>query len=227
MTTQFPLKLALNRQPLFENFLTGDNTTVVKALRTFPQSQAPGFLYLWGTHHSGKSHLLMSLCQTLPRQSFYLPLKDIPSLTPEILNGLEQYRLICVDDIDRVSGSSDWEEQLFHLYNRIRENRGYMLVSANAIPRDLPIQLEDLKSRLMWGACYQIHPLNDEEKANFLVELAKQRGMQLNEEAASYLIRRCPRETGYLVSLIDDLDSYSLARKKKLTIPLLREWLQG
>jgi DnaA family protein len=226
MQLQFPLKLALNRKPAFDNYFNEGNRLAVNAMQGLTQGEAPGFLYLWGETGTGKSHLLMALCESQAGDSFYLPLGEFDSLSPEILKGLEQFRLVCIDDIDSICGEQNWEESLFHLYNRIRENNGFLVVTASSAPRGVNIGLEDLKSRLMWGAVYQLQPLGDEEKAALLMQLAAERGMLLQTDAAAYLIKRCARDTGYLVESIENLDRYSLARQRKLTIPLLSEWLQ-
>jgi DnaA family protein len=40
------------------------------------------------------------------------------------------------------------------------------------------------------------------------------------------MMTRLPRDMRTLVSVLDALDSYALARQRALTIPLLREFLQ-
>jgi DnaA family protein len=224
---QFALKLALNRQPDFDNFVVGDNQALLHHLRHCASSNASEFLYLWGESGCGKSHLLMALCNQFSHNSFYLSLRAIQeTLTVNVLEGLDQFSLVCLDDIDAIAGKANWEQALFTCYNKIRDNGGYLVVSARQHPRALPVVLNDLKSRLMWGACYQLQALDDTRKQQLLINLAKDKGITLQPEVASYMINRCPRETTRLLELLDELDAYSLSRQQQITIPLLRNWLQ-
>ncbi len=157
----------------------------------------------------------------------YLPMREIGPLSPEILFGLEQLSLICLDDIHLITGSADWEEALFHLFNRLRESNCHLIISADQPPNRLNIQLADLKSRLTWGPCYQLQILDDQEQQHALIKAAEQRSISLNSETARYLQQRLPRDMHSLMSLIDWLDHHSLVAQRKLTIPFVRELMQG
>jgi DnaA family protein len=52
---------------------------------------------------------------------------------------------------------------------------------------------------------------------------ATARGMEMNDEVANFIINRSSRSAKELFSLLDVLDRKSLADKRKLTIPFVRE----
>jgi DnaA family protein len=54
---------------------------------------------------------------------------------------------------------------------------------------------------------------------------ARQRGFELPDDVAHYLLRRAPRDPASLFALLDRLDYASLAAQRKLTIPFVRELL--
>lgn len=238
MTTrprQLPLNIRLRDEATFDNFWVGDSlarASAVAALRAMAAGTSPDtFLYLWGPSGSGASHLLQAACQEVTA-SQYLPLAELVNATPaDLLEGLDQVPLLCLDNIEAVAGRGDWDEALFHLYNRVREGGGRLVVTGPCAPRDLPDQcpglLPDLQSRLAWGAVYRLEVLDDREKSLALQWRARRRGFELGEEVAQYLLSRSSREPRDLFDCLDRLDCLSLAEKRRLTIPFVRAALEG
>jgi DnaA family protein len=98
-----------------------------------------------------------------------------------------------------------------------------------AAGRRPPAQLvlrEDLRTRLAWGLVYQLKPLSDADKALHLRAQAARRGLRLSDEVVGYLLTRLPRDLPSLNSVLDALDRYSLAAKRPVTLPLVREALE-
>jgi len=221
---QLPLGIGLKDTATFDNFYPAGNELVLQAL----QQGNDAMLYLWGPGGSGKSHLLQALCHATAANGYspvYLPLQEIASLSPTLLEGLEQQTLIAVDDIQTVANLSQWEEGLFHLYNRVRESGHHLVVSATASPAGLAFALPDLASRLGWGPVFQLSVLTDKDKRAALQLRAHRRGLEMGGEVAEYLLRRCPRDMDSLFSLLNRLDQASLAAQRRLTIPFVRQFL--
>jgi len=212
----------------FANFYVGENQALVECLNQAGHGEGEQFVYLWSTVGCGKSHLLQAACETaasLDRKVAYLPLEELKIMGPEVLDGLGQMDLLCLDDIEQVSGDIAWETALFNLYNTMRGNGGVILVSANQAPAGLAIQLEDLRSRLGWGPVFRVVPLDDHDKIEALRLRAHARGFDLPVEVAEFLMRRSARDTVSLFELLDRLDQASLAQQRKLTIPFVRTLL--
>lgn len=140
-----------------------------------------------------------------------------------LLEGMEHLNLICVDNVEAVAGNREWEEALFHLYNRIRQEGNTLIVGANAAPRQLTIQLPDLVSRLSWGAVFQVAELSDEEKIMAIRMRAGLRGIQLPEDVAKYLVHHASRKMSDLSLMLDRLDKASLSAQRKVTIPFIKQ----
>lgn len=227
MTLQYPLKLSHSRQPGFDNYLSSGNEEVLDSLlKLLGTADGTAPLYLWGSPGCGKSHLLLAACQQMSQQSrsaIYLSLNDIAQLSPLMLGELQQYELVCIDDVENICADMAWEEALFHLYNAISQQQHKLLIAANSSPGDLPAQLPDLASRLMWGVSYHLQQLDDEGKQQLLIQMADEKGMQLSNSASRYLINRYSRNINKLTDLIDKLDHDSMSRQQKLTIPFLRQ----
>jgi DnaA family protein len=133
---------------------------------------------------------------------------------------------VCVDDVEAAAGYGAWEEALFHLYNRLIDSGGGLLVSAAVAPAQLAIRLPDLVSRLGAAPVYQLHPLNDDQSLEAMRLRARQRGFELPEETGRYLLRRLPRDLSALMSLLERLDTASLAAQRKLTVPFVKSVLE-
>lgn len=223
MSRQLSLAIRLQDTATFDNFLSTGNEGLLAALR---QSDAPS-LYFWGPAGTGKSHLLQAVCHQAAaqgRRAAFLPLAE-PGLQPAMLEGMEQFDRLCLDDIDRVAGDPGWETALFHLYNRLTAAGHQLLVTAAVSPAALDIRLPDLRSRLGWGPVFQLQPLADSAKRQALQQRAAARGLSLDDEVADYLMKRCPRDMASLFALLEGLDDASLAAQRRLTIPFVREYL--
>ncbi|MCY1172809.1 DnaA regulatory inactivator Hda [compost metagenome] len=132
---------------------------------------------------------------------------------------------MCIDEIDLIAGHPTWEEALFHLFNRLRDSGRKILLSASVAPRELPVKLPDLKSRLTLSLIFQLHALTDEEKLRALQLRASRRGLHLTDEVGRFILTRGARSMTFLFDLLDELDKASLQAQRKLTIPFLKETL--
>lgn len=221
---QLPLGISLRDTATFDNFYSAGNELVVQAL----QQGNDRMLYLWGPVGCGKTHLLQALCHTTAasgQSPVYLPLQELRLLSPELLDGLESRALLVIDDIQAIAGLPQWEETLFHLYNRVRDQGHRLVVSATVPPAGLAVTLPDLVSRLGWGPVFQLSTLSDQDKRVALQMRARRRGLEMSNEVAGYLLRRCPRDMDSLFNLLNQLDHASLAAQRRLTIPFVRDLL--
>ena len=219
MPEQLPLALSLNHELSFERYFKKTNPELCAALQQEMVSQ----FYLWGKTGVGKTHLLQAACQAALKKgqsAFYIGLSDI-SLQPEVLDDLEHFQLLCLDDADAIFGKSDWEHQLFHCYNRFKAQNGRFIIAAKTLPEK--VQLQDLKSRLLAGATYHVQAPGQNQLPEVLSFLADQYGLELSEEVAAYLITRSRREISTLSGIMRQLDQASLKAKRRLTVPFVRE----
>ena len=83
-----------------------------------------------------------------------------------------------------------------------------------------------MRTRLGWGLVYEALPLADEEKPAALATYARQRGFDLSAEVIDYLLRHGRRDMPSLLATLVELDRLSLASKRAVTVPLLKQWLQ-
>ncbi len=225
---QLPLGITLNPDISFNSFIPGSNAQALASLQSAVSGHEDSFIFLWGSKGTGKSHLLQAACQqadALGLQAGYIPLLLAHSFSTTIFEGLAQFDLVCLDDLEQIAGLPDWEQALFNLFNCLRDNKAQLLVTANCSPTALQVALPDLASRLSWGLSYRLHSLSEDETIEALLQSAAERGLKLPTEAAHYLLKHCPRDMGSLLEILDQLDQASLAAQRRLTIPFVRSQL--
>lgn len=225
---QLSLGIKLRDEATFANFFPGPNAAALAAVEAIADPRSAldlTYLYLWGAPGSGRSHLLQAACHRAAESqalAMYLPLGEARLHGPSILDGMEGFDLLCLDDLDDIAGEPEWEEALFHLYNRIRDQGGRLLISAAAAPRALDLGLPDLTSRLGSGLVYQLVQLGDEDKQQMLQLRAELRGLQMPGEVARYILSRGARDMGALFDALEHLDQASLEAQHRLTIPFVK-----
>ena len=221
--SQLVLPLRLADHAVFASFLTDGNETLVATLVGLASGEAGQGCWIWGAPATGKTHLLQAVCDEAGDRSVYVPLDMLADAGPGILEGLANRDLVCIDDIQQVVGSQDWEIALFNLFNDLQEAGGNLLVAANAAPREVGIGLADLVSRMSKLPVFQVRPLDEEQRAAALQLRAGHRGVELPDETAAYMLRHSRRDMSSLYELLDKLDLEALRAKRKLTIPFVRD----
>lgn len=228
MSGQIPLELRLDARLDFAHFYPGGNDEIVAALIRCAEGAGEPFLFLWGAEGHGKTHLLHAAggrAHENGRTAVCLPLRDAAHLDPEVLDGIEAYDLVCLDDVDAIAGDAAWEAAVLHSFNRLRQMERRLIVAAAVAPSRLPIALPDLKSRMEWGVALHLQPLDDAGKLAALTRRARHLGLELPAAVGQYLLARCPRDLPTLWALLDRLDQSSLAAQRPLTIPFVKSLL--
>lgn len=231
MSRQLPLNLRLKDGSSFENYLSGGNASVVEHLRVAIARLARGekgepVLFLHGPAGTGRTHLLQAACREAHHAglgAIYISLSEA-DIAPALLENLEGVALVCLDDVERIGGNGEWERALFALVERLRAAGGLLLAAGARPPRELGLKLPDLATRLGWGAVYALRPLDDAGRIGAVQLRARNRGLEMPDDVARYILARYPRDLDSLFALLEWLDIASLASQRRLTIPFLRSF---
>ncbi|HEV7836116.1 MAG TPA: DnaA regulatory inactivator Hda [Caballeronia sp.] len=226
MPVQRQLTLDLGTPPLatFDNFFAAGNHELVTRLRELDGALAAGpvadrTFYVWGEAGSGRSHLLQALVhEANGRARFLSPQAPLAAFTFD-----PTASIYAIDDCERLSGAQ--QIALFNLFNEVRAHPASALVATgNVAPLGLSVR-EDLRTRLGWGLVFQLTPLSDESKASALKHAARERGIALADDVPAYLLTHFRRDMPSLMTLLSELDRFSLEQKRAVTLPLLRTML--
>lgn len=228
MAEQLPLQFEHRLNRSLSNFYPGDNQEVIDHLKHCIAGDGEQQIYIWGGKGLGKSHLLQGasqLAQELKKTTFYYPFDANALPSTDILNGLDEYEVVCFDNIEAIAGSSEWEHSFFNFYNRHRDQGYKLILSSEHPPTELSVQLPDLKTRLNWGLTLKLQDLSDDDSIKALAYKAKQMGFEFSPKVGRFLLNHYARDLSALWELLDRLDQATLAAKRKLTLPFLKEIL--
>jgi DnaA-homolog protein len=216
---QLILELA-TQEPAFANFVAGSNREAVAMLHHLAAGDIRETgVVIWGPPGVGKTHLLRAVVAAATqagRLACYVadPAQADPSAQPGAL--------FCIDAIDTADERA--QARLFTLYNALVASHGQLLAAATRAPARLVLR-DDLRTRLAHGLVYEISTLQDADKAEALATYASERGFRLSGEVIDYLLAHGRRDMATLVATLAALDRHSLAAKRPITVPLLREWM--
>jgi DnaA family protein len=220
VTGQLILELAPAPAPTFESFVPGRNRAAVEALSALAAGRATErVVYLWGEGGSGKSHLLAA---AYTASAFARRTALLVEHVADLDGTFDAPGLVAVDDVDTLPAAA--QIQVCDLFNRARAGDCGFVAAGTCTPARLPLR-EDLRTRLLSGLAFQLHPLSDDEKAAALAAHAVERGIGLPDGVVAYLLRRLPRDLGTQLAVLEAIDRYALSRKRTVTLPLVREAL--
>lgn len=197
MSRQLTLPLVRPAEPTLDNFVPGPNAELLERLRELVAGHgAEAVIYLWGAPGSGRSHLLRACAR--------------PGIT-------------VADDVERLDEPA--QIALFSAINRARDSGGTVLAAGGAPPAQLALR-EDLRSRLGWGLVYEVKPLTDDERTEYLRGEAARRGLRLTDEVVAYLLSHVRRDLRTLGAILEQLDRASLEQHRGITLALVRSALK-
>lgn len=215
---QIPLAIGPDPLPTFDSFLPGSNGAALEHLRRLAMPSAP--VYLWGPSGSGKTHLLRALAHACQQAGQRVGWFDAADATPWPLQ--PDWSLVIIDRCDALDAAA--QQAAFALFVEAATEGVQVAAAGRLPPVDLPLR-DDLRTRLGWGHVFAMQPLGEAETRAALRREGDRRGVLLSDEVMDHLLTRFPRDLKHLMSLLDRLDEFALARSRAITVPLLKTML--
>ena len=228
---QLSLNIKLDDSVSLDKFIQCDsNRKSLDFLKsTLLENSVSNLFYLWGLEGVGKSYLMQALHREFinrDMKTLHLSFDDNRITSPDIFKNLGTLEVLLIEKIDQLPQENDWEIALFSLINEALSSKTKIYLSSNLVSKDLKIELMDLKSRLSYFTAIEIPEITDEEKKEALSQSSKRKGIHLDEKTIGYIVSHTSRSLSDLLKLINELDIYSLKKKRKVTPSLVRELLQ-
>lgn len=201
-----------NNKKLFEELINFDGDDV----------------FMYGTNNIGKTYLLQAICNYYnsdSRSSLYIPLMDVKNYDTAIIDNVSSLDLVCIDGLDQIANNSEWEIALFNLINSSLNTECRLIFSANFTNKTLQFGLPDFESRIKKLNSFEMTPVQDLYLKEALLHISEFRSINLGEKEIKYLLGYTKRNLSDLVSILERLDSLSMELKRKITIPLIKDYL--
>lgn len=226
MIRQIPLQFEFQTNQNFAAFYAGPNAEIIRHLSDWVIGGHEQQIFIWGETGLGKTHLLTACCQLAKerqRDAFYYAFaaETLPPI--QLLDGLDELEMVCLDNIQYLGGHDAWEHALFDFYNRHRARNNRLLISADCPPKYLPIALPDLKTRMSWGLTLKIQALDDQQRVAALAHKAGQMGLVIPDQVGRFLTSHYARDLPSLWRLLEKMDHETLAAQRKLTVPFVKQ----
>jgi chromosomal replication initiation ATPase DnaA len=124
---------------------------------------------------------------------------------------------LALDDADRED-----DEPIFHLWNRAREEKKPLLLTASLPVAEWGVILPDLKSRLAASLLLQIGPPDEVMIEGLLQQYFAKRGLSISQDSLGYLVKRMERSYHNVELLAQKMDKIAIERKKPITLAIAK-----
>ena len=158
----------LNPKYTFETFVVGNNNRFAHAA-AIAVGDKPGEsynpLFLYGGVGLGKTHLMHAIGNRILQNNRSAKILYVTSekFTNQLINAIKdnknevfrnKYRTIdvlLIDDIQFIAGKERVQEEFFHTFNALYEDKKQIIISSDKPPREIQFLEDRLKSRFEWG----------------------------------------------------------------------------
>ena len=188
------------------------NKDAVIWLDIWPNWPSLGFI-VCGPTGSGKSHLASAL-KTLSH-GFIIEAKN---LEESKLDDITENKCLIIEDIHKFKS----EKLLLHIYNLMVERKNNLMFTSNLPISNINFKLLDLKSRILSMPQINIGLPDDELLKSLLVKQFADKGVLVDFEVINYLIKRIDRSFESIIKMVSRINTLSLEKSKKITIPFLK-----
>ena len=193
-----------NPQFTFDNFVVGPSNRFAHSA-AIAVSKTPGQVYnplfIYGPPGVGKTHLLYAIANGIRKLNPEANIVYIKGdqFTNELIEALQsgkniefrsKYReadLFLIDDIQFIAGKNSTQEEFFHTFNKLYEEKKQIVMTSDRKPSDM-LTLEDrLRTRFEWGLLADIQPPDYETRMAILKNKAKHLGLTLDDDVCNYI----------------------------------------
>ena len=234
----------LNSKYTFETFVTGKGNQMAHAA-ALVVSEEPGVLYnplfLYGGVGLGKTHLMQAIGHQLLE---YNPQANVKYVTSEafandFINSIQtkkqeefrqEYRnvdLLLVDDIQFFGDKEATQEEFFHTFNALYENKKQIVLTSDRLPNEIPKLQERLVSRFKWGLSVDVTPPDLETRIAILRNKANAEHLVIPDDTLSYIAGQIDSNVRELEGALVRVQAYATMAHEDITTSMAAEALKS
>ena len=227
---------SLNPKYTFDTFVVGNNNRFAHAA-SLAVGNAPGNsynpLFLYGGVGLGKTHLMHAIGNRVLEDNNYSNVLYVTSekFTNQLINAIKdnkneifrsKYRnvdVLLIDDIQFIAGKERVQEEFFHTFNTLYEDRKQIVISSDKPPRDIPFLEDRLKSRFEWGLLADISCPDYETRLAILRKKAQDANIVIDDDILSNIATKVDSNIRELEGVFNKI----VARASLVHSPITRE----
>ncbi len=233
----------LNSKYTFDTFVIGVNNRFAHAA-SLAVAEAPAKaynpLFLYGGVGLGKTHLMHAIGHYILEHNPSTRVLYISAekFTNEFINAIRDNRgesfrnkyrnidVLLIDDIQFLAGKEQTQEEFFHTFNALHEERKQIIISSDRPPKEIPTLEERLRSRFEWGLMTDIQPPDLETRIAILRKKAKAENLDIPNEAMVYIANQIDTNIRELEGALIRVVAYSSLINQDISSHLAAEALK-
>ena len=194
----------LNHKYTFADFVVGKSNNFAHSA-ALAVAETPGTtynpLFLYGESGMGKTHLMQAIGHFLHESTkdssiFYITTEQFTNEMIEAIrtNTTQQFRnkfrnidLLLVDDIQFLSKKEASQEEFFHTFNALYENKKQIVITSDRPPKDIPDLENRLVTRFQWGLLADLKNPDFETRVAILKKKTYAENIRLSDEVIEFI----------------------------------------
>jgi chromosomal replication initiation ATPase DnaA len=192
------------------------NIDAFRAITSWPRNWENKCLFLFGTKSSGKTFL-----SKIWKEISEAVLFDINDFE-KIINSEKAVNII-IEDTENLLPK--YQEEIFHLYNKVSNSRAYILVTSSKPLISLDINLPDLKSRISAATHINIQSPDNDLIKSLIFKQFSDAQVTVSTSVIDFIVPRIERSFEAVHNTIDFLNKKSFETQRNITIPFVKEFL--
>ncbi len=226
----------LNPNYTFETFIVGNSNKLAHAA-AFAVAESPGLtynpLFIYGNSGLGKTHLMQSIGNYIQENSnkkvLYVTSEQFisdfsgigrkeSSVQDENYNYVDYFKdkyrnidVLIIDDIQFLAGATQTQQEFFHTFNTLYNDKKQIIISSDRSPNDLKLLEDRLRTRFCWGLTVDIYPPDMELRINILKKKIEGNKIQkdIPSDVLEYIASNMASDVRQLEGAINRLLAYS------------------
>ncbi|MDY0151213.1 MAG: chromosomal replication initiator protein DnaA [Candidatus Cloacimonas sp.] len=198
------LNAKLSERYNFEEFVVGRNNNFASSAAK-AVAESPGYtynpLFIYGESGMGKTHLMQAIGNFVLKEgrncSIYYTTSE--AFTNEMIDGIRSNKmpdfrakfrkvdLLLVDDIHFISKKEGTQEEFFHTFNALFENKKQIVLTSDRPPKDIPDLEKRLVTRFESGLLCDLKNPDFETRVAILRKKAEPENIVLRDEVFNFI----------------------------------------
>jgi chromosomal replication initiator protein len=233
----------LNKEYTFENFVVGPCNRLAHA-SALAVAQSPGTaynpLFLYGGVGLGKTHLMQAIGHFVQNREeikgIYLPaeyfvnefIQSIKNKTTQSFrNKFRNLDFILIDDIHFLAGKEGSQEEFFHTFNYLYDQRKQIILSSDRPPKEIKALEKRLISRFEWGLVADLQKPDFETRVAILKKKCEVKNLNLSDDIIFFIAEQMKENVRVLEGILTRLLAYASLLNKQLDKELIEKIIDG